>query len=445
MADAAIAILGGSSAWTPLLAVALAERASELGEVDIRLLGRDLRRTELVARVCAAQAQRRGAAHRWRAVDSLAAAVDGARVVVNQMRIGGFAARCADEALPLRHGLPGDETIGPGGLSAALRSVPPTVAIGAQVAARAPGCWFVNMANPMGILTRALAERVPGLACFGLCELPQVTLAAGLRLLGKVEVDLCTRPDAVDYVGINHQGFLCRAMVNGTDVVPAILEALAAREAAAGAPLAPFQIDAAAMRPYAALPLPYLRFYLHRERTVAAQQVSGRGAVLGDLADRVFAAYRSNPDGELPPLLRQRATPWLELALAPALVALLGGPSATLYVTQRNLTQHDRRHLPFLPADAIVEQRARVATAGLTPLPPTAASLTHPARNALLDAIATFEREATTAALEPTDRRIRAALAAHPFAAALTSAQLDALSTELRALHTPRHHGETAS
>lgn len=434
-----VAILGGSSAWTPLLARALAKQAAM--PLEVRLLGRDGARTHAVAQVCDAQARRLGAPHRWRAHDDVTTAAAGARVVVNQMRIGGFAARTEDEALPLRYDLPGDETIGVGGLSAAMRSVVPTLAAAAKVAAVAKDCWFVNMANPMGILAHALARAQPALRCIGLCELPEVTLHAGLRLLDLRPHDLdAAAPEqaSLDYVGINHQGFFCRAMARGVDQVPAILQAIAAREPA-DAPLSPFQVRAAAMREFDALPLPYLRLYVHADRAVAAAKQSSRGATLGALAERLHASYRDDPGADLPAWLAQRPTPWLELALAPALTALLGGAPATLYVSA-----HNRGSLPFLPDDTIVEQRAEVSAAGITPRPPSAVSLTHPRRNALLRAVATFERAAADAALAPSEGRVRRALDAHPSSAALPAKRREALCAELLQMHHAASHREAA-
>src|SRR6478736_5891504 len=51
-------------------------------------------------------------------------AIDGADVVLLQLRVGGQAARFGDETLPPRFGLVGQETVGAGGFAKALRTVP---------------------------------------------------------------------------------------------------------------------------------------------------------------------------------------------------------------------------------------------------------------------------------------------------------------------------------
>ena len=174
-----VAILGGSSAFTPAFAAVLARRAPELPALEIRLHGRDPARVAAVARFCQRYAGSRGIDHDYRATTSIRAAATGARVVINQMRIGGWAGRVRDEVFPLAYDLPGDESIGPGGLASAVRSLPVVLHAAKEVLAVAPGAWFLNMTNPMNILLAGLGS-VRGLRCFGLCELPRVTLARAL-------------------------------------------------------------------------------------------------------------------------------------------------------------------------------------------------------------------------------------------------------------------------
>lgn len=416
---AIVSVLGGSSAWTPRLASALADRAGDLPPLEVRLLGRDLARTRNVARACEAHARARRVPHRWSAWDDPDHAFRGSRIVVNQMRVGGFAGRAHDEALPLRHGLAGDETVGPGGLSAALRGVPVTLAMARRVAVHAPGCHFVNMANPMSILLHALAA-VPEIPALGLCELPETTLGAALALLD-------AEPDGeVDYVGINHQGFLCRVVRDGRDLVPELLAAIARAEAREGSPVAPFRIPVATMREFGAIPLPYLRLLLTPERALEQARGRSRAAELAGLSERLHERYATTTAGTLPEELFARPTPWLDLALVPALVALLGGPAATLYVSEPN-----RGHLPFLSDDSIVEKRAVVTASGIHPLPLADASLAHAERNRLLTRVAAFERAAARAALDPTTEQLHAAVLALPLTLAPASAA--ALARELHA------------
>ena len=50
--------------------------------------------------------------------------LQGADFVITQFRVGGLDARAKDESIPLRHGVIGQETTGPGGFFKALRTIP---------------------------------------------------------------------------------------------------------------------------------------------------------------------------------------------------------------------------------------------------------------------------------------------------------------------------------
>ena len=54
------------------------------------------------------------------------------------VRVGQLEGRAVDEAVPLDHGVLGQETVGPGGICFALRTIPVMVALAETVAARAP-------------------------------------------------------------------------------------------------------------------------------------------------------------------------------------------------------------------------------------------------------------------------------------------------------------------
>ena len=414
-----VALLGGGSAFTPALLEAVRERADLLAPLEIRLHGRDRERLATVARFCERRLRRDPRARGLHVVAApdLEEALRGADVVVNQVRVGGFAARSRDATLPLRFGLPGDETIGPGGLANALRTVPVVVALARECERLAPRAPFLQLSNPMGIVVGALA-RATRLEVFGLCELPQDTLDRALALVGargRVESD---------YVGLNHQGFFTSVRVDGRELLPEIARALPPDGGW-------FGVDGAFVARHHCLPLRYLRNYFERARVVAeaAARADDRGRELARLADSLFDFYATADGATLPPRLRERDMPWHALAVVPALAALLRGVPAELYVSAPN-----RGAVPFLPDGTVVERRRRLAAPpGAAPLasappPPARGELAAPLR-ALLLGIAEFEEKATEAALTGSREQARAALRAHPFE--IPEATADALLAEL--------------
>lgn len=399
-----IAVLGGSSAFLPTLAAALADQAAHLPPLEVRLVGRDQQRTAMVARFCRLYARGRGVRHHYLPVPDVGTAAEGVPLVVNQVRIGGFAARSRDERLPLEFGYPGDETIGPGGLASAWRSLPPILWLARQVERVAPEAWLVQVSNPMSMLLAGLLQET-GLRAFGLCELPLRTLEQGLGLIGR-------SPASVEghYLGVNHQGWFVRIDAGGTDLLPEIFDCIAQLDH--GGPF--FRVDASVMRARHALPLPYLRLYEHREREVAQMRARprDRGQELADLAARLYGHYAVTKDPVLPETLAARSMPWNSMSLAPVITALLGGPPAKAYVSEPN-----HGHLPFLPPRAIVEKPVTVTRGG--PQAPPVCRLpvarTHPETVSLLSEICEFERLGSMAALRRDQDMFQAALQAHPF------------------------------
>jgi len=411
-----VTLLGGGSAFTPALVEAVRARAGRLAPLEIRLWGRDRGRLATVADFCERRLRTDPAARAVHVVAApeLDAALRGADVVVNQVRVGGFAARSRDATLPLRFGLPGDETIGPGGLANALRTVPVVLALAREVERLAPHAPLLQLSNPMGIVVAALAQATQ-LRVFGLCELPQDTLERAAALVG------AGGPLESDYVGMNHQGFFTSVRAGGRELLPAIARALPPGGGW-------FGVDGGFVARHGCLPLRYLRNYFERERAVAEARARDvdRGRELARLAEALFDLYAAADGETLPPPLHERDMPWHALAVVPALGALLRDAPAELYLSAPN-----RGAVPFLPDAAIVERRMRLDAHGASS--PAAArpperELAAPLR-ALLLGIAEFEEKATAAALSGSRELARAALHAHPFA--IPEATADALLAEI--------------
>ena len=78
-------------------------------------------------------------------------------MVFAAIRPGGTAGRTADERVALDLGLLGQETTGAGGISYALRSIPPHAASSRRkCGSHCPDAWLLNFTNPAGMVTEAL-------------------------------------------------------------------------------------------------------------------------------------------------------------------------------------------------------------------------------------------------------------------------------------------------
>jgi alpha-galactosidase len=173
---------------------------------------------------------------RWRfeTAPDLARGLAGADFVFASILPGDFDKMAVDVHAPERYGVyqsVGD-TVGPGGLMRALRTVPMYQAIARAVRDHAPDAWVFNYTNPMAVCVRALYREFPGIKAFGCCHevfhtqtlLARTAEAAGLAPAKKLgRRDIKTR-----VAGINHFTWIDKASYRGADLVPIYRDFVAA-------------------------------------------------------------------------------------------------------------------------------------------------------------------------------------------------------------------------
>ncbi len=98
-------------------------------------------------------------------------ALDGADFVIVTISTGGFDSMTVDLEVPARYGIRQSvgDTVGPGGITRALRNVPVLVGIAADMEEACPDAWLLNITNPMTCLTRAVC-RESRIKTVGLCH-----------------------------------------------------------------------------------------------------------------------------------------------------------------------------------------------------------------------------------------------------------------------------------
>src|SRR3954447_13947294 len=98
-------------------------------------------------------------------------ALDGAEFVVVTITTGGLDTMALDLEIPERYGIyqsVGD-TVGPGGLSRALRNVPVIANIARAMQRNCPDAWMLNLTNPLTVLTRVVTMTTR-IKAMGLCH-----------------------------------------------------------------------------------------------------------------------------------------------------------------------------------------------------------------------------------------------------------------------------------
>ncbi|MGR0158881.1 6-phospho-beta-glucosidase [Paenarthrobacter nitroguajacolicus] len=320
----------------------------------------------------------------------LGQALRGTHMVFAAIRPGGTAGRIADEQIPLKLGLLGQETTGAGGISYALRSIPPMLELADAMRRHCPDAWLINFTNPAGMVTEALAP-VLGRRVIGICDSAGGLVQRAARAAGAPLKEGTL--DGVGYYGLNHLGWLYRLAPGGRDLLPDLLTDHAALEAMEEGRL----FGQHTLLQLGCLPNEYLYYYYQTSQATDAirRQRETRGASIHQQQQSLYpsllqaphpyrlwdAARRSREEGYLAESRthgEQRDESDLEgggyerVALS-VMRALSGGGTAQLILNVPNSPvlrpgSPAEVAVPGLPADAVVEVPCQVSPNGALPL-----------------------------------------------------------------------------
>ena len=144
--------------------------------------------------------------------------------VLTSFRPGGFEARHIDESIPLKYGVIGQETQGPGGFFMALRSVAVMKDIVNDMEEVCPHARLFNYTNPVNIVSEAVTRY---------SDIPTISLCEGPILFPQMLVEAADLDaDSVDatLIGLNHASWSIRQSYRGNDLMPLITEAYARKK-----------------------------------------------------------------------------------------------------------------------------------------------------------------------------------------------------------------------
>ncbi|HYU50519.1 MAG TPA: 6-phospho-beta-glucosidase [Candidatus Limnocylindria bacterium] len=405
-----VVVVGGGSTYTPELIEGFADRDAVLHVEDLVLLDVDRDRLDVVGGLARRMLERRGWPGRLSLTTGQDGAFEGADFVLLQIRVGGQGTRFVDETLPHRFGCIGQETTGPGGFAKALRTVPVVLDI-AEAATRraAPGAWIIDFTNPVGIVTQALVDG--GFRAIGLCN-----VAIGMQRTFARRFGVEPERVELEHVGLNHLSWERAIRVDGTDVLPGLLES-------DGPWLADMvSLPEELVRALRSVPSYYLR-YFYMTDVVLAEQLAGKSraedvmAIERDLLER----YRDPALAEKPRQLEERGGAFYSEAAAQLIAALATDAGDVQVVNLRN-----GGAIPGLPADEIVEIGAHVGRDGVVPIPVAPLG---PELLGLVLQLKAYERLTIQAALSGDREMALLALLANPLVARYSTAAplLDAL------------------
>ncbi len=384
-----VTVLGGSAPSTPQLVDWLAKQ--QLGvPMTIRLTARDPGRLAAVTRASRVLAQESDLTVQDFSKGKWDEALEGADVVLIQVRTGGLAWRQLDETFPLKFGIPGDEGLGPGGLSAALRNWPVVRDLLERIRRNAASCAAILLTSPGSLLARLAAMEFSDLHVYSVCELPLTTLRDVCRYASRKVEEV-----EFSYAGVNHLGWLYDLRCSGADVMEEYVRTNAANGLRG------------VIQAYGAVPLPYLSLHFQPEEAVAEQLRTGsRAARLLTIQHNAIRAFERGGPAEIRQALAARSAPWYTDAVGPLVLNLSG-----------DTTPENDCHVPFFLSTADdsgeVQERPYVAEGGvLRPLPVREAPR---AVRELNSRYAAYEKEAAASLQEPDRDKLARALRIHPW------------------------------
>lgn len=174
-------------------------------------------------------------------------------------------ARILDEQIPLKFGVIGQETIGPGGFARALRTILIVLGIARAMEKLAPHAWLINFTNPSGLVTEAILKS-SCIKAVGLCNVPVNFLQEIANLLSAPSESI-----TLDYVGLNHLSWVCGVTQDGQDVFHRFFSSYLERATRGEWPFDPELLKALGV-----IPSYHLRYYYHPDRVLAEIAQAGR-------------------------------------------------------------------------------------------------------------------------------------------------------------------------
>ncbi|RAY15813.1 glycoside hydrolase family 4 [Actinomadura craniellae] len=401
MSTPKIAVIGAGSGYMPGVIRGLLHRAGDLAGAELALYDIDADHLALMTRLATAMFAARGADLTVVAHTELKPALDGAGYVFTTFRPGGMHARHLDESIPLRHGVVGQETAGPGGFLMACRSVPVLLEI---ARAADPEAWIVNYTNPTSIVTDAVVRHGGGARIIGLCDQHVGDTEMWAELLGLPAAGL-----EADWIGLNHVTWAERLRLHGRELdLPALLADLEI-PAGGATPWRDPVLMAELAKALGLLPNSYAKYYFFHDEVVAELRAKGTtraqdimATLPGYYAGVAAEARRADPDPS-----RERGGGEHGEFAVDVICALHRDENRRVIVNTPN-----RGAISSLEPDAVVEVPALVGAAG--PIPLVMGPLPRVVRG-LTQAVHEYERLAADAAVTGDRWTALQALMAHPF------------------------------
>src|SRR5713101_3998260 len=219
MARIKLAYIGGGSTRAAGTMASFIQQGENFSGSEVVLIDLNEERLRIVQTIAQKMARARGLDLTVTITTNRREGLQGCDAVLTSFRSGGFEARYLDESIPLKYGVIGQETQGPGGFFMALRSIHVTKSIIEDMEVVCPNARLFNYTNPVNIVSEAVTHHTY-IPTVSLCEGPIVSNRTFAELVGLDPNKL----DAVS-IGLNHGSWSVRHLYDGQDFIPILRDA----------------------------------------------------------------------------------------------------------------------------------------------------------------------------------------------------------------------------
>lgn len=202
MKNFSITIAGGGSTFTPGIIMMLLDHQEEFPIRRLCLYDNDEERQATIAKACEILLKERAPQIEFIYTVEPQTAFTGIDFVMAHIRVGKYAMREKDEKIPMKYGVVGQETCGPGGIAYGMRSIGGILEILDYMEKYSPDAWMLNYSNPAAIVAEATRRLRPDSRIINICDMPLGIMVRMAKILGIDEKDL-----DISYFGLNHFGW----------------------------------------------------------------------------------------------------------------------------------------------------------------------------------------------------------------------------------------------
>lgn len=424
MARIKLAYIGGGSTRAPGTMASFIAQGQNFQGSEVVLIDFDAERLGIVKILAEKMARHQGIDLTVTIATDRRTGLRDCDAVLTSFRPGGFEARYIDESIPLKHGVIGQETQGPGGFFMALRSIHAMQGIIADMEAVCPQARLFNYTNPINLVSEAVSHHT-AIPVVSLCEGP-IIFPRGIARAAGLDQD---KVDA-QMIGLNHGCWSVRHTYDGQDILPLLQEALVRLREQPGASRHGLRMLELALA-MDSLPAEYFQYYYFKEEILAelkAKQTTRAQDILASVPD-YWQHYREQATSDTPELDPRRSRGGIhELELAIDVIDAIYNDRREVWP----VNVPNRGAIADFPDDLVVEVPGFVDRHGVVPL-----AQGHMPRQVvgLLKMLGEYQALAAEAAWSGTRKDAIRALASNPlvFSLRVAEAIYDEMAAALRA------------